>query len=119
VCGVKKRRRYTPSQSVVILIHVKKVEGKRREGEEIYPIPINVTLQKEDTMSQQEVQLELFPVKKTKNTCGQCGGTGAFTYKSGALGVCYRCQGKGVLNSEDKRRNWWYDEKNSPSRRTR
>lgn len=47
--------------------------------------------------------------------CGRCAGTGAFItmvengVPKGPGGICFRCQGKGVHNLGDRKRNLYHD----------
>jgi len=47
--------------------------------------------------------------------CGRCAGTGAFITgtvngkPTGPGGICFRCEGKGVQDDADRRRNYGYD----------
>ncbi len=48
--------------------------------------------------------------------CGRCAGTGQFVtmvengVPKGPGGICFRCEGKGVQNHADAKRNMYYDE---------
>ena len=52
---------------------------------------------------------------KVTFTCRRCAGTGAFItgtmngQPTGPGGICFRCQGRGVQNDDDARRNYGHD----------
>ena len=39
-------------------------------------------------------------------TCGKCGGSGWYDEAEGR--ICFQCQGKGIQDDADQRRNWGY-----------
>lgn len=61
--------------------------------------------------------------RKVSFRCETCLGTGEYiTYienkiPKGPGGPCFRCQGKGNQNDNDRRRNWGYDQRNPTGRR--
>jgi hypothetical protein len=66
----------------------------------------------------QEVHLEAktaWEKNNAVNTCERCGGSGMFVTRmvngrgEGPGGPCYRCNGKGHQNRNDRRRNCYYD----------
>lgn len=49
-----------------------------------------------------------------RTPCDRCDGSGLYVWaiendKPKLGGVCFRCKGKGYQTSDDKRRNWGYD----------